>query len=184
MSSILYYSNYCNNCKQLLQQISQSEIQKDMHFVCIDNRVAKENGTQYVVLENGQEILLPHTISKVPALLLLNKGHHVLFGEEITNHILPKQESINMQATNNQGEPQAFSLMSGSDFGVASDQFSFLDQNADSLAAKGDGGMRQQHHYASIHYNDDIDTPPDTYAPDKIGNVSVEKLQQTRNQEI
>jgi hypothetical protein len=44
--------------------------------------------------------------------------------------------------------------------------------------------MRQQHHYATLDYNTSIETPPDTYAPDTIGSVSLEKLQQQRNTDI
>ena len=87
MSSILYYSNYCNNCKPLLQKLSHTSIKDDIHFICIDKRVKKPNGITNIVLENGQELLLPHTITKVPALMLLNRGNKVLFGEEISNHI-------------------------------------------------------------------------------------------------
>jgi len=183
MSSILYYSNYCDNCSKLLQIISTSNSKKEMHFINIDNRKKKSNGATYVVLENGQDILLPPTINKVPALLLLNKGHQVLFGKDINNHI----ESNNVVQTNpvvkNNGEPLAFSL-NNCGFGVTSDNFSFLDQDSASLAAKGDGGMRQQHHYAGLDHNVDIDTPPDDYAPDKIGEVSLEQLQQKRNTDM
>ena len=182
MSTILYYSTYCDNCNKLLQIISTSNSKKDMHFINIDKRVKKNNAT-YVVLENGQEILLPPTVTKVPALLLLNKGHHVLFGNDINKHL----EANNVTHTNpivkQNGEPMAFSLNSCG-FGVASDNYSFLDQDSQSLSAKGDGGMRQQHHYASLDYNGNIDTPPDTYSPDKIGAVSMEQLQQKRNSDI
>tara|TARA_B100001063_G_C16744476_1_gene546698 strand:- start:767 stop:1246 length:480 start_codon:yes stop_codon:yes gene_type:complete len=155
----------------------------DMHFIALDNRVKKPNGTTYVVLSNGQEILLPPTITKVPALLLLNRGHRVLFGGEITDHLKPKQEVLQRSATQDNGEPHAFAL-GANGYGVASDNFSFLDQNADELAAKGNGGMRQQHHYASISAQTDIETPPDTYSADTIGSVSMEQLQQKRNSEI
>jgi hypothetical protein len=153
-----------------------------MHFINIDKR-CKKNGATYIILENGQEILLPPTVSKVPALLLLNKGHSVLFGSDINKHL----ESTNVIHTNPMvkanGEPLAFSL-NNCGFGVTSDNYSFLDQDADSLSAKGNGGMRQQHHYASLDYNGNIDTPPDTYAPDTIGQVSLEQLQQKRNKDI
>lgn len=185
MSSILYYSNYCDNCSTLLQLISKSTCKNDMHFINIDNR-CKKNGATYVILENKQEILLPPTVNKVPALLLLNKSHHVLFGNDINKHL----ESLNINNTNhtnpivkNNGEPLAFSL-NNCGFGVASDNYSFLDQDAQSLSAKGDGGMRQQHHYASLDFNGNIDTPPDTYEPDKIGQISMEQLQQKRNSDI
>jgi hypothetical protein len=184
MSSILYYSTYCDNCKNLLQNIAKwNEVKNDIHFINIDKRVRKNNGATYVVLENGQEILLPPTITKVPALLLLNKNHHVLFGNDINKHIEPRQQMQASVATNNNGEPLAFSLMGGS-CGVASDNFSFLDQDADSLSAKGNGGMRQQHHYATLENMDNINTPPDNYTPDKVGSASMEQLQAQRNSDV
>jgi hypothetical protein len=185
MSSILYYSNYCENCKGLLQSISKwSGIKDDMHFINIDKRVKKPNGATYIILENGQEILLPPTISKVPALLLLNKGHHVLFGNDINKHLEPKQMIQKNAATQNNGEPLAFAMYGGSGCGVSSDNYSFLDQDATDLSAKGNGGMRQQHHYATLDFDSNIDTPPDTYSADTIGSVSMEQLQQKRNSDI
>lgn len=185
MSCILYYSNYCENCKVLIQNISKwNDAKNDMHFINIDKRVRKSNGATYIILENGQEILLPPTITKVPALLLLNKSHHVLFGNDINKHLEPKQQMQVATATNNNGEPLAFSLMGGGYGGVASDNYSFLDQDAESLSAKGNGGMRQQHHYASLDYYSNIETPPDNYSPDKVGQVSMEQLQQQRNNDV
>lgn len=186
MSTILYYSNYCENCKSLLQNIAKwNDIKNDMHFINIDKRTKKINGATYVILETGQEILLPPTITKVPALLLLNKSHHVLFGNDITKHLEPKQQLQAKTATSNNGEPLAFSLLGGGGFGgVASDNYSFLDQDADSLSAKGNGGMRQQHHYAALDYADNIDTPPDTYTPDKVESSSMEKFQNERNSDL
>ena len=54
------------------------------------------------------------------------------------------------------------------------------------MAAKGSGGMRQQHHYASINYEDKIETPPDNYQADTIGNggVTMDQLRQQRAQDI
>ena len=186
MSSILYYSNACANSKRLLQKISTADVKNDMHFVCVDKRTRKPNGATYVILGNGQEILLPPSITRVPALLLLNRGHHVLFGGEIDQHIEPQytaqqQQQVAVVAT---GEPEAFSLGGGAGYGVSSDQFSFLDQDSDSLSAKGDGGLRQLHHYASINHMDEIQTPPDDYQPDTVGNVSLEQLQQQRNSDL
>ena len=65
-----------------------------------------------------------------------------------------------------------------------SDCYSFLDQSSDELSAKGDGGLRQLHNYVTINENVNIATPPDDYEPDKIGNISLEKLQEQRNNEI
>lgn len=185
MSSILYYSNACANSKRLLQKISTTNAKDDMHFVCVDKRTRKPNGATYVMLGNGQEILLPPSITRVPALLLLNRGHHVLFGGEIDQHIEPQYTAQQQQAMNIEtGEPEAFSLGGGAGFGVSSDQFSFLDQDAESLSAKGDGGMRQLHHYASVDHRDQIQTPPDNYQPDTVGNISLDQLQQQRNADL
>ena len=187
MSEILYYSNYCEKCKKLLQTLSTTKLKEQIHFLCIDKRKRGSNNATYIILENGQEIILPPTITKVPALLLLNRGHHVLFGDQIYQHLQPREISFTQEATNNQGEPECFTLSSGgsnSMMGVVSDNFSFLDQSSDSLSAKGDGGLRQLHQYATLAHVDKIETPPDNYVPDKIGEVSLETLQQQRNQEI
>lgn len=181
---ILYYSNYCNNCKTLLQNISKQPVKDDIHFICIDKRVKRENGSMYIILENGQEILLPPTVNKVPALLLLNRGHHVIFGTDILKHIEPINVVEQKSATQNNGEPLAFSIGGYGGYGVASDNYSFLDQEHSEMSAKGNGGMRQKHHYATIYDNDNIETPPENYTPDKIGQVSMEELQNKRNNDV
>ncbi len=184
MSTILYYSNYCESCKKLLGMISRSPIKDEMHFICIDKRSRHSNGQTYVQLSDGQEVLLPPTVTKVPALLLLNRGYKVLFGDEIANHVTPAVEAMKNEAVVSTGEPTAFGFGGCySSFGVASDNYSFLDQNAEDLSAKGEGGMRQQHHYASIQHMDKIETPPDNYEADTVKGTSVEALQQQRDQD-
>ena len=184
MSSILYYSNYCEHSKSLIQTISRSSVKDDIHFICIDKRIKKSNGGTYIQFENGQEILLPPTITKVPALLLLNRGHQVLFGDEILNHLQPREEIKQNVATNFNGEPNAFSFdMGGSGLasGITSDCYSFLDQDADSLSCKGSGGMRQQRHYATLDQQDQIETPPDTYSADTVNESTLEEYEKKRN---
>ena len=178
MSSVLYYSNFCENSKRLLSVIAKSSIKTGIHFICVDKRIQK-NGSTYVILETNQEIILPHTITAVPALLLVNQNYRVLFGDEIMNHLKPVEEVVQQKAMNFNGEPSAFSLDGLS--GVVSDNFSFLDQNSDDLSAKGAGGMRQLYNYATINHQDKIDTPTDDYVPDKIGEVNLKKIEQDRN---
>jgi hypothetical protein len=62
-----------------------------------------------------------------------------------------------------------------------SDNYSFLDQNSDELSAKGSGGLRQLYSYATIEHSDSIETPPDDYVPDKVGEVNIKNLEQQRN---
>lgn len=150
MSCILYYSKYCDVCKNYLQLLSKSNIQNDIHFICIDKRIKDANNKTYIILENSQKIILPENVTKVPALLLLNHGYKVLYGEQILEHLKPQQQQEIKTATQNNMEPMAFSL--GGGFGdVVSDQYSFLDQNSDELKAQGNGGMRQMHNYVDLN---------------------------------
>lgn len=183
MSSVLYFSNYCDNCKKLLHFLSRSPQSKEMHFVCIDKRQRQSNGSTHVILPNGSQILLPPNITRVPALLLLNKSNHVLFGDDIMNYLRPQEINLNEQATGGNGEPSAFMFGNGGGggWGVVSDNYSFLDQDPESLLAQGDGGLRQMHSYATPDFVNNIETPPDTYAPDKVAPNHLEQFQKNRD---
>jgi len=151
MSCILYYSKYCEVSNKYLQLLSKSDVKKDIHFICIDKRMKDGNKT-YIILENGQKIILPENITKVPALLLLNQGYQVLYGEQILQHLKPRQQEEVRVATKNNMEPMAFSIGSFGGFGnIVSDQYSFLDQHPDELKADGNGGMRQMHNYVDLN---------------------------------
>lgn len=185
MSTILYYSNFCEHSKKLLQTISKQNMQKDIHFICIDKRV-KEGNKMFIVLENGQKIVMPENVSRVPALLLLTQGYQVLYGEAILQHMKPVQEVAVRKATQNNLEPLAFSFGGGS--AVASDHYSFLDMDADSLKATGNGGVRQMHNYVDLNYADQISTPVDETEYKKVARMpeglTVEQLQEQRNNDL
>jgi hypothetical protein len=170
MSLILYYSNFCEHSKKLLTTLSRTNVQKEIHFICIDKRVKDHNGKLFIVLENGQKIIMPENVSRVPALLLLDQGYNVLYGESILQHLKPRQEVEVRKATQNNMEPMAFSFGGGGgSFGdIVSDQYSFLDQNSEDLEAKGNGGMRQMHNYVDLNYVDNI-TSIDEAADNKKG---------------
>lgn len=151
MSTIFYYSKYCEVSKKYLQLLSKTNSQ-DIHFICIDKRIKESNNKTYIILENGQKIILPENITRVPALLLLNKGYEVLYGEQIIEYLKPKQELEIRKATENNMEPMAFSFGNNGGFGdIVSDHYSFLDQNPDELKADGNGGMRQMHNYVDLN---------------------------------
>ena len=188
MSAILYYSNFCQHSKALLQNVGRSpEISKDVHFICIDKRVKKEDGKTYVVLENGQQIIMPENVSKVPALLLLNDNYRVIYGEEIASYFKPKQQEVTRMVTQNNMEPEAFAIGGGGGYGAMSDSYSFLDMGPDELSAKGTGGTRQMHNFVPLNHADQIHTPQDDtdYKSSKISeSVTVEQLMQQREQEF
>jgi len=149
MSCILYYSKYCEISKKYIQVLSKSQSQNEIHFICIDKRIKDENNKTYIVLENGQKIILPENVNRVPALLLLTKGYQVLYGEKILEYLKPRQEVEVRKATQNNMEPMAFSFGGGFS-NIVSDQYSFLDQAPEELEAKGNGGMRQMHNYVDL----------------------------------
>jgi hypothetical protein len=149
MSCILYYSKYCDVCKKYLQLLSKTT--NDIHFICIDKRVKEANNKTFIILDNGEKIILPENVTRVPALLLLAKGYEVLYGENILNYLKPAQEVQVRKATQNNMEPMAFSFNSGGFGDIVSDQYSFLDQAPEDLEAKGNGGMRQMHNYVDLN---------------------------------
>ena len=188
MSSILYYSKFCEHSNKLLQTLSKAGSQKDIHFICIDKRVKEANNKVFIVLENGQKIIMPENVNRVPALLLLNENYQVLYGESILNHLKPKQEVAVRKATQNNMEPMAFSFGGGGFGDIVSDAYSFLDQGSEELQAKGNGGMRQMHNYVDLNYSDNITTPADDHdykGSNKLsGDLTVEQLQQQRDSEL
>ena len=188
MSSILYYSKFCDHSNKLLQTLSKANSQKDIHFICIDKRVKEANNKVFIVLENGQKIIMPENVNRVPALLLLNQNYQVLYGEAILNHLKPAQEVAVKKATQNNMEPMAFSFGGGGFGDIVSDAYSFLDQGSEELQAKGNGGMRQMHNYVDLNYSDNITTPADDHdykGSNKIsGDLTVEQLQQQREAEL
>jgi hypothetical protein len=194
MSSILYYSNYCEPSKKLLQTITKTQNAKDIHFICIDKRIKDSNGKVFIVLQNEQKIIMPDNVTKVPALLLLNQNYKVIYGDEIYQYLKPQQQQQIQQATKNNMEPinyqDGFSSFGGFGGGIVSDNYSFLDQSDTELSVKGNGGLRQMHNYVSLNEasNLSMHLPKDDheYKNDRLkeGEMSVEALQRRRDQEL
>jgi hypothetical protein len=148
--NILYYSNYCKNSNTILQKISRFDNRNgEFHFICVDKRVKEKNDT-FIILENNSRILLPPMITHVPALLLLNNGCDVIYGEKIVAFFQEKMAEKMKQATNQFMEPLAFSLTSSSGSNIVSDSYSFLDTNVEDMTATGNGGARQMHNYVDL----------------------------------
>jgi hypothetical protein len=182
---ILYYSNHCNNCKELLKELSGSEISKAIHFLCIDSRV-QENGNTYLVLPNGKRMILPPNIVRVPTLLSIQENGRLVSGMEIKQYLKSRiTESVKV-ATQEQMEPSAFSF-SGGISSIVSDNYSFLDMDASDLSAEGNGGMRQLHSYVSVNDMAAISAPSESQGTRQENSSkmpSVENLRQQREMDI
>ena len=94
------------------------------------------------------------------------------------NYYQPKINAETGVATGNNEEPSAYSY---TEMGTSmSDDYSYLDQTSDEMAAKGEGGVRQMHSFMRLNGSQNIETPPEDYIPDKIRENDLEKLQKQR----
>ena len=193
MSCILYYSNFCEPSKKVLQTISKTQNAKDIHFICIDKRVKDSNGKVFIILQTGQQIIMPENVTRVPALLLLNQNYKVIYGDDIYKHLKPQAQQQIQQATKNNMEPtnfqDGFSSFGGFSGGIVSDNYSFLDQNDSELSVKGDGGLRQMHSYVTLSESNNLSMslPKDDVEYNnkiKEGETSMEALQRRRDEEL
>lgn len=184
---ILFYSNYCKHSQKIIQYIAKNGLSEKINSICIDKRKRDANTNQTIItLENGKTLILPPNIHSVPSLLLTSEKYRVLLGEDIIQHYEPSVINNNDEATNYNGEPMAFQLNNGMTSGIVSENYTFYNMTPDELSAKGKGGMRQMYNYVkATHDPHFINTPPDTYRPDKISNnITIDVLQQKRNEDI
>jgi hypothetical protein len=189
MSYILYYSNYCSFSKNVLNNVSKNpSVTKEVHFICIDKRI-QEKGKTFIILENGQKIIMPENIQKVPSLLLINDGFRVIDNaEHIIQFFQPRKQQETREATMNNMEPVAFGFEGGGSC-VVSDNYSFLDQDSKQMEAKnGTGGLRQMHNYVGLNDNSSIYTPEDEVdynnGPKISENMTIDQLMQKRENDF
>lgn len=198
MSVLLYYSNYCEKCKSLINTIARDFDEKqisNIHFINVDKRIT-DRGYTYAILDNGQKINIPRVIEKVPAIILLNEGNSVLFGNSIYQYfglnLLVNNERYNQQSRNsimNNRDPEPFTFdgISSSCIGITSDKYSFLDIPAEDMLAQGNGGLSQLHTYITIGDYENgtlrIEAPEDNGTEPKVS-MSLNQLQEQRESEI
>jgi len=186
----LYYSNYCKHCQRILQFLVKGNLANKINFLCIDKRERDPiNNQSYIILEDGKRVVMPPNIQSVPSLLLIQQKYRVITGDDIIQHYqhFVNENSNKRQQIMQKIEPIGTSLMQSSGgMNIVSEQYTMYDLTPDELSAKGNGGRRQMYNYVSA--NDQgmsIQTPPDTYEPDKISkDLTLNTLQQQRINEI
>ena len=185
----LYYSNNCKHSQRVLQFLVKGNLADKLNFLCIDKRRRDPNNNQmYIHLENGQRVIMPPNVHSVPALLLVKQSYRVVLGDDIIQHFQTAvSHEMKKRIQREVIDPVGSSLMQSSGgMNITSEAYTMYNLTPDELSAKGNSGRRQMYNYVSA--NDEIisiNTPPDTYHPDKIaGEVTVDKLQQKRMDEI
>lgn len=179
---ILYYSNYCKFSQGIIDSLSHTQIKDDVHYMNIDDRIIDQNRNIFI-RKNHSMIPLPQCIDSVPSLLLLNDNNKVLIGNEIRDFIFDRLREHEYQSGSIGNEPVSYDFSNM--YGVVSDSFSFLDQSADEMAAKGDGGLRQLYNYARFDMSDAVErmnTPQEDTEQNSFG--SIESLIAKRNAEL
>ena len=186
--NILYYSNYCENSKKVIQYISKNGLIDKLNAICIDKRtVDKTTGQVLIQLENGQKVMLPPNVHSVPAMLVRDKNYLAVYGGEIIKYFHGAVQEKNVVAQRHNGEPVGISLTpSSAGVSIVSEQYTFYDLTPEDLSAKSRSNKRPMYNYISANHDTyKIPTPPDNYRPDKIGEaVSIETLTQKRDSEI
>ena len=160
MSMILYYSNLCENSKKILHEITRTDIQDSVHFVCVDKR-RNEGGNTTVVLDSGETVLIPKQVVRVPAMFMISDARF-LFGNEIHDLVGRSCQKSVEDATAGQLEP----------FGFSANNYSNIDE-VESVAG----------YYASATHDNmqNIVTPPEDYKSDKVDEESIKSYQEQRS---
>ena len=155
---ILFYSNFCTYCKEVINSISNTPLNENMLFVCVDD----------------DNIQLPPFITSVPTIYLINDKKIVVdeaIGDWIKERLStqsPQTQSEEIQAYfGSHGDSYGlnFSTIDNSDDKPYISSFTFIgDDNGSSMAAQTD--QRQQNRNTN-----EFDS-------------QLERLQQARNQEF
>jgi len=184
---ILYYSNSCKHSKKILQFFVNNNLTNQLNFICLDKRKQDpKTGQIYIILENGTQILLPPNVHSVPALLLVKQNYNVVLGDDILARFQEKIKTQNQDATLGNGEPIGVALDSVRIGTIISEQYTAYGASPEDLSTKGKTGNRPLYNYVSANSEgNSINTPPDTYRPDKVSEgTTIDALQQMRNEEI
>jgi hypothetical protein len=89
-TGIVYYSKQCRHSIQLLQALQRHPQKNDIYYIPIDRRRVMANGAVYVIMDNGQEVMLPPHIKQVPAYVSFAHGGRVFLGNDITAVLFPR----------------------------------------------------------------------------------------------
>lgn len=81
MSCILYYS--LPSCSAFIQKLVASfDLTRQIHFVCVDNKVMGSNQVEYIVLAPDNYLIYPNGITQIPALLTIVAPTNIYYGEQ------------------------------------------------------------------------------------------------------
>jgi len=147
---ILFYSDYCNHSKMLLDTIQRLQV-KCITLVSVDG-----------LRVNGKKV--PPQIHSVPAFMIM-PSKQLLFGKQVFDYLLlpgkgilvsgvAKQQQIGKETPQESGEPSAFTMNISN---LSGDSYSYIE----------DGGVNSHRNYAWASINDDSTTSLSSSQPSK-----------------
>lgn len=146
MTQLLFYSNMCNNSKNIVQSIAKSPMRDSIKYICIDNPRVRQK--------------LPAYIKSVPTLV---SGSKIIVGNQI-NDFLQISTLVNRNKSTAPKVPVAQPLKKtaevegpnaflSSEMGCQfSDSYSFLGIDT---SARGNGGDSMNHSFEFLNENPD-----------------------------
>jgi len=196
---IFYYSKLCPHSQKIIQFIVKHQLQSKLSCICVDKRKRDVNNNQtMVVLENGKQVMLPPNLQSVPAVLCIKRNYVLIVGTDpildyfktafnLGNTQLfenPYESPVNRRPQEREPTGVGFNTFLGNS-GIMSEQYTGYNLSPDDLSAVSSSERRPMHGYTKVGQHIVIETPEDTWRPDKVAsNVTVDMLQQQRNMEI
>ena len=176
---ILFYSNYCQHCKDFVQQLYKSNFNEKFQKICVDgkNNIPKEINTVPTII-----------VSRFPRPMAGEEAFHWLRGMNMSSLQEKESQDTNTpKSSNKDGDPtnQNYSMGAVSAFsstmGGYSDNFSYL----------GDSSAPIEHNFTFLDKNNEtkIRTPNDGGIDTSSGKKSeidnaYEKMMSQRSKEI
>lgn len=149
--SLLFYSNFCNHCKQIVNEINKSPVRNSVRYVCIDNQSVRSKLPTYItsvpalVVGDTNQIFVGNQISgwlkMVP--IIKRKASAPAPRQVATAQHVPQQQ----KAQKNQ-EPEGPSAWHCNEMSSFSDMYSFIGIDG---SAEGDGGMSMVHNFETLN---------------------------------
>ena len=144
--SILFYSNYCSHCKQIINELNRTPNKSSVRFICIDSLEVRKK--------------LPSNIKSVPC-VILGGSNKMLVGSDILVWVNSQSNSVenNSKIDNNiprnipkqkNNEEVGPNAWHNSEMNSFSDGYSFIDIDT---STKGNGGTSMVHNFELLNNN-------------------------------
>lgn len=145
---VFYYSNRDNgNSASVIANIKKYNI-NNLLSVCVDSEnCIIDNNKRYAMLNRDTKICVPSALKQTPALYVTSENK-IIFGSQIMGYLSNMIEMMKNQATNNNGEPEAFFDGFSNFSNGFSDSYAMISQQGQHIVESMDSG-----HFVDSNHN-------------------------------